>query len=188
MGLFDNLLGGALGKTGSQGGLSQPLMMALMALLASANRQSAAGHAGMPQAAPSPASTNPLGDLLGGLMGGGGAASPSSPGGGLAGGLLGGLGAILDQFQQAGQKDTVDSWIGTSQNRQISPSQLGSALDPAVIRQLSEQSGMDPGDVLNQLSEGLPNLVDRLTPRGRLPANASEVRLDELSRLSDQLR
>jgi uncharacterized protein YidB (DUF937 family) len=33
----------------------------------------------------------------------------------------------------------------------------------------------------------LPDLVDKLTPQGRVPANAGDVPMDELSRLSGQI-
>lgn len=230
MGLLDELLGGALGKSGSQGGLSKPLMLAMLALLASGalNRRGASGG-GAPQPAPSnnplgdllgsvlgggrqvPGQAgNPLGDILGGLLGGGAAggarqASPApaghplgdilgnvlggggSSGGALAGGLLGGLGSVLGQLQQSGQEDTIKSWIGTGQNREISAREVQSALSPEVIRELSGQTGLSPDELLAQISTGLPDLVDQLTPEGRLPSVPDDPALSELSRLSRQL-
>jgi uncharacterized protein YidB (DUF937 family) len=198
MGLLDDILGQVLGKGSAdnavpKGNVTKPIVLALLALLASGalSRKSASG----PSAGSS--GDNPLGGLLGGLLGGGGGSRGGGAGGNPLGGMLGGgalggllgsgLGSLLNQFQQTGHGDTIDSWIGTGQNRAISPQQLGSALSPDVIRQLSEQSGLDRDDLLSRLSQALPGVVDQLTPQGQLPAEV-DLSDNELSRLSEQLR
>ena len=144
MALLDQLLRSAL----SQAKVSNPLMLALLALLGS-----------------------------GALFGGGGAAAPTKPGGAPSlgddgGGLLDGLGGLLDRFRQSGQGKTIDSWIGTGSNEPVSPGQLGDALGPNIIKTLAERSGMSEEELLRQLTQALPEAVDKLTPRGRLPTLA----------------
>lgn len=144
MALLDQLLRSAL----SQSRVSNPLMLALLALLGS-----------------------------GALFGGGGASAPTKPGaapspGDDGGGLLEGLGGLLDRFRQSGQGKTIDSWIGTGPNEPVSPGQLGNALGPNVIKTLAERSGMSEEELLRQLTQALPQAVDKLTPRGRLPTLA----------------
>jgi len=87
---------------------------------------------------------------------------------GQAGGL-GGLGDLVSRFQQGGLGDVVGSWVGTGQNMPVSADQLGGVLGDDVISQLTRQTGMDSGDLLGQLSQMLPQVVDRLTPTGQLP-------------------
>ena len=189
MGLLDVLNGMQQGPRGpstpsdqqSSGGLS-PLTMALLGLLAwktfkhfTGNQQSApsASPAPGPAPAPSPASAGGGGGLadvlkgsLGGLLAGGAAGSVIS----------GGLSDVLKQLQQAGHGETASSWVSNGPNKQIAPGDLANALGADQINQLSAQSGLSREDLLNGLSRYLPQVVDHLTPEGRVPTD------DEVSR------
>jgi len=141
MGMLDDVIGSAVPK----GGLAKPLMIALMGLLASGVLTRGSGAA-----APAP----------------GKAAAPPDAG---DGGLLGGLGGLLNRFQENGQGDVIKSWIGTGQNQPIGPGQLGSALGPDIVKSLAQRTGMPEQDLMDQLSQILPGVVDKLTPNGHLP-------------------
>jgi uncharacterized protein YidB (DUF937 family) len=95
-----------------------------------------------------------------------------------AGGLLGGLGGLLNKLQKGGLGNAAHSWVGSSQNQPVSLGQLGSALGPDVIKVLAQHSGLSEEEISKQLSQVLPGVVDKLTPRGRLPiaAELSEIR------------
>jgi uncharacterized protein YidB (DUF937 family) len=112
-----------------------------------------------------------LGDLLkgglGGLLAGGAAGSVVS----------GGLNDLLKQFQQNGQGEVAQSWIGKGPNKSISPNDLASALGADRINTLASFSGMSKDDLLNGLSQELPDVVDQLTPEGRLPTEQEATRL-----------
>ena len=97
-----------------------------------------------------------------------------------AGGVLGGLGGLVNKLQQGGLGDVVNSWVGSGQNQPVSPSQLGSALGPSVIKTVSQLTGLSEDDLTKQLSQVLPGLVDKLTPNGKLPTVA------ELSKMMEQ--
>lgn len=165
MGLLDSIIGSMVGGNAGQqqGAGTNPLASILMSLLAAKAGGSAGG----------------LGNILGNLGGGPGGTGGSGPngsgqGGGL-GGLLGGaggaggLGALVEQFTRAGHGDTINSWIGSGQNQSIAPQDLGAALGPETVGQLSQQTGMGSNDLLSQLSHLLPGVVDQLTPHGRMP-------------------
>src|SRR3974390_87201 len=128
--------------------------------------------------------TNALGALLGSnvLTGGGAgqAASTGSPPTTDAGGLLGGLGGLLNKLQQGGLGDQTKSWVGSGQNQPVSPGQLGSALGPNIIKTLSQMTGVSEDQLTKQLSQGIPVIVNTLTPNGRLPTVA------ELSKMMEQ--
>ena len=94
-----------------------------------------------------------------------------------AGGLLGGLGGLLNKLQQGGLGNQTNSWVGSGQNQPVSPGQLGQALGPNVIKTLSQMTGLSEDDLTKQLSQGIPVIVNTLTPNGRLPTVA------ELSKL-----
>jgi uncharacterized protein YidB (DUF937 family) len=125
-----------------------------------------------------------LGSALGGALGGGGGGLgdvlKGPLGGLLAGGaagsvLSGGLSDLLKQLQQSGQGEAANSWVGNGQNKQIAPGDLANALGADQISLLSSQSGLSRDELLSGLSQYLPQVVDHLTPDGRLPTE------DELS-------
>ena len=117
-----------------------------------------------------------VGMLAGGQGGGGGnAALLNAVVGMLAGGGQGGaqggggLASILGKAQQAGLGDVVTSWIGKGQNMPISPDQLNNVLGSDMVANLAKQLGMSHGDASSQISQMLPDVVDRLTPQGQVP-------------------
>lgn len=177
MGLMDVLTGmsngpggglaGSLGG-GGRGGMS-PIVMAALGLLAYKavkGMRAPQQPAGQPSAPPS-RSSGSLGDILGSL-GLGGAAAGS--GAGLGGILSGGLGDLVRQFQAAGHGDTANSWISAGENKPIAPQDLEKVLTPEQIDFLTQKTGMGRSELLNGLSQQLPQMVDRLTPQGRMPA------------------
>lgn len=177
MGLLDVLNGMQNGPRGpstpsseqSSGGMS-PMTMALLGLLAwkafkhfTANQS---GSAPSPAPAPPPVNAGAGGGLsdmlkggLGGLLAGGAAGTV----------LSGGLGDLLNQLQQSGHGDTANSWVGRGENKPIAPGDLASALGADQIDSLSAQSGLSREELLSGLSQYLPQVIDHLTPDGRLP-------------------
>lgn len=111
----------------------------------------------------------PGGGVAGGLFGGGQAAQEpvQQPVSGAAG--TGGLMGLIERFQQAGMGDVAQSWVGTGANQSVSPQQLEQVLGQQRVQQMAEQANMPPQDLLSQLSQVLPHVVDRLTPNGQLP-------------------
>lgn len=85
-------------------------------------------------------------------------------------GGIGGLEGLIAKFQQAGLGDVVASWIGSGHNQPISGDQLGQVLGNDTLSGLARQLGTNPSDVAGQLSNVLPGLVDKLTPKGQAPA------------------
>ena len=108
--------------------------------------------------------------LLGKLFGGSGSAPAAQPGAAPAGGgLLGGLSDLVQKFQNAGHGEAVNTWIGGGANASLQPAQVGSALGQETISDLARRSGLTEEQLLAQLAQVLPGVVDRLTPNGRLP-------------------
>ena len=81
----------------------------------------------------------------------------------------GGLPGLINQFQQNGFGDTVNSWVGTGPNKSISPDQVHQALGPDLLQQLSAKSGLSVQDLAQKLSQILPQAVDTMTPGGQVP-------------------
>lgn len=108
-----------------------------------------------------------LGGMQGGGQGGGQAELVNAVIGMLGQG--GGLGELVGRFQQGGLGDVVSSWISTGQNLPISADQLRSVLGQDTLDGLTQKTGMNGGDLMSQLSQLLPQVVDGLTPNGQLP-------------------
>ena len=170
MGLLDVLNGMQNGPRGpsnpnAQSSGMSPMTMSVLGLLA----WKAVKHltASQPGAAPAPSpaggatSGGGLGDILRGNLGGL-----------LAGGVIsGGLGDILKQLQQSGHSDTANSWVGPGQNKPIAPGDLAKALGADQINGLMSQTGLSRDELLSGLSQQLPDVINHLTPDGRLPTD-----------------
>jgi uncharacterized protein YidB (DUF937 family) len=192
MGLLDVLNGMQNGPRGpstpssessSSGGMS-PMTMAILGLLAwKAFKHLTGDQSGSaPQPSPTPTHLPPpvnasAGAGLGGAPGGGGGLGDLLKGGlggllagGAAGSVLsGGLGDLLNQLQQGGHGETANTWVGKGQNKPIAPGDLANALGADQIESLSAQSGLSREELLSGLSQYLPQVIDHLTPDGRLP-------------------
>jgi uncharacterized protein YidB (DUF937 family) len=83
--------------------------------------------------------------------------------------LSGGLNDLFKQLQQAGHGDAAKSWVDNGPNRTISSADLAKALGSDQIQTLMNHSGLSREDLLASLSEHLPEVVNQLTPDGRLP-------------------
>jgi uncharacterized protein YidB (DUF937 family) len=86
-----------------------------------------------------------------------------------AGDGVGGLAGLAEQFQRGGLGEVMNSWIGKGENLPISPDQLGGVLGGDILGKLRQHTGMDQGDLLGQLSQLLPQMVDQATPDGQIP-------------------
>jgi uncharacterized protein YidB (DUF937 family) len=117
------------------------------------------GEQGQPQGGGS------VGDLLKGALGG-------LLAGSAAGGVMsGGLNDLLKQLQKHGFADTADSWVGSGENKTIAPGDLAKVLGPDQIEAMMEHSGLSREEVLDGLSRHLPDVIDQLTPQGKVPRN-----------------
>ncbi len=81
----------------------------------------------------------------------------------------GGLNGLISQFASKGLGDVIGSWVGTGKNLPVSPDQLKSALGDDTLKNIASKLGMDTNAVTLQLSNLLPEVVDKLTPNGKIP-------------------
>jgi uncharacterized protein YidB (DUF937 family) len=188
MGLMDVLRGMQVGPQGQQppapergsaGAGMGPVTMAILGLLA---YKAMKGFGGEQSRAPQPADGPPARPADSDIN----VASPEATGGGLGGLLKGGLGGLLTggaagrilggglndlvkQLQQSGLHEEANSWIGTGPNKTIAPNDLGKALGDDQINAMMEHSGLSRDELLEGLSRHLPQLVDQLTPEGKVP-------------------
>ena len=107
---------------------------------------------------------NALGGMLGGKQ------DPAA----MLSGLLsdaGGLQGLMGKFQSAGFGDHFSSWVGTGENQPINADELQNAVGMDEIQRLASKLGMQTHTVLPLLAQFLPQMIDKLTPKGQIDEN-----------------
>ena len=99
-------------------------------------------------------------DVLGGMFGGGAAGR---------GGSAGGLGGLLEQMGRAGYAEEARSWVSTGQNMPIAPDAMEQIFGRDGVAAIARQAGVSEADASQGLSALLPEVVDRVTPKGEVP-------------------
>jgi len=176
MGILDDLLGGLAGQAvggraqqtqapGGGGGMSQVLMALMPVVLQMLSNRGSGGDSG---------SRGGLADVLGQVLGGGGRGAAGGPGG---------LGGLLEQLQRAGFAEEADSWVSRGANKPISPDAMTQVFGHEGLEQISRQAGISPDEASRGLSALLPEVVDRMTPDGKVPdADALAKSVDDFVR------
>ncbi len=123
-----------------------------------------------------------LGQAVGGMLGG---SSNSNPLMQALTGLLGqnssvgGLAGLVQTLQKNGLGDIVNSWVGTGKNLPVTPQQIQQGLGGDLLSQLAAKAGISTEAAGTQLAGLLPDLVDKLTPTGKIEAGG----LDQLLKM-----
>ena len=110
-------------------------------------------------------------NLLSGLGGAEGGVDPAK----LIGGVQevfasqGGVDGLLAKLRAGGLGQHVDSWVSTGENTPVEPAQLGAALGPETVNQLSASTGISIQSLLPMLAGFLPMIINALTPNGQAP-------------------
>ena len=85
----------------------------------------------------------------------------------------GGIQGLLAKFQQSGLDDILQSWLGTGENKSISPTQVEDVFGKQELQQAAQQAGVkDEAEASDLLSQFLPQLVDKLSPNGAVDQSA----------------
>ena len=79
---------------------------------------------------------------------------------------LGDLNGLVDQLRSGGLGAQVGSWLGQGQNLPVSPDQLRGALSQEQLGHIAQQLGIPADQVLKMLSQHLPGVVDKASPKG----------------------
>lgn len=145
-----------------------------------------------------------LGQVLGGIAQGGGRGIPDRGGmggfGGARGGLPGlggnaggaalaailalglqllqrngGLEGVLGKLRQKGYARQANSWVSTGENEPIDADAISDVFGRDEISQAARQMGVDPQDALGGLASMFPQIVDQITPAGRVDSGSDDV-------------
>ena len=83
---------------------------------------------------------------------------------------FGGLGGLVQAFHDKGLGPVVSSWISTGTNLPITGQQISQVLGGAKLQELAAKAGIPADKVQEGLATLLPQVIDKLTPHGQLPA------------------
>jgi uncharacterized protein YidB (DUF937 family) len=67
----------------------------------------------------------------------------------------------------------VSSWIGTGDNQAVAADALHGILGSDLIQQIAAKTGLPIEQLMPQIAEHLPRLVDGMTPNGEAPSGSS---------------
>lgn len=87
----------------------------------------------------------------------------------------GGLRGLLDALSQGGLAKEADSWVGTGPNLGVTGEMLQKVLDSGLLDKLGAQHGMSANEVSSGLAEVLPELINQMTPNGRVEENSDDL-------------
>ncbi len=80
-----------------------------------------------------------------------------------------GLKGMVEKLNASGLSAQVKSWVGTGSNLPITPDQVKQALGRDQIEMLALKTKLSVEEVTSHLAAALPQIVDKLTPDGKLP-------------------
>lgn len=100
----------------------------------------------------------------------------------------GGTSGLTQSFQSNGLGAVLSSWLGQGENQPISPDQVNRVFGNDRIATVAGKLGVQPDQASAKIAQLLPNVVDHLSPDGKLPeggdlmARASELLKGVLTR------
>lgn len=132
-----------------------------------------------------------LGSVLGGIAQGGlGRGGLGRSGGGGLGGIgmaaiigialqllqrNGGIEGVLGRLRQQGHAKEADSWVSTGQNLPVSPDVLSQIFGRDQVTSAAQQMGVDPDEALGGLADVFPEVVNQMTPQGRVESGSDDL-------------
>ena len=87
----------------------------------------------------------------------------------------GGLGGLIQKFQSAGLGNQVSSWVGNGENQPVAPDVLHSILGSDLVQQMSAKTGLPLDQLLPQIAQHLPQMIDHATPNGEVPSSGGSL-------------
>lgn len=100
----------------------------------------------------------------------------------------GGLEGVLGKLRQQGHAKEADSWVGTGQNMPVSPDVLSQIFGRDQVTSAAQQMGVDPDEALGGLADVFPEVVNQMTPQGRVETGSDDLVTRALEELQQRGR
>ncbi|MGP8245651.1 MAG: YidB family protein [Bryobacteraceae bacterium] len=124
-----------------------------------------------------------LSTALGGAPGESGSSAMLSGVMGILNNHPGGVSGLAQAFEQNGLGHLMASWIGTGENLPVSADQVKSILGNERVAEFAAKAGISPDVATSHLAELLPNVINKLSPDGKLPEGGSDLMSEGMSLL-----
>jgi uncharacterized protein YidB (DUF937 family) len=101
----------------------------------------------------------------------------------------GGIEGVLGKLQQKGYGREANSWVSTGDNEPIDADAISDVFGRDEVSQAAQQMGVDPQEALGGLAKVFPEIVNQITPTGRVESGSDDVveqALAELKRRQQQ--
>ena len=95
----------------------------------------------------------------------------------------GGLSGVIEKLRGSGLGHQASSWVSTGDNLPVTGDELQQALGSGELAQLATRFGLTPEQASQGLAQVLPEVVNRMTPSGELPANDQDLISTALAQL-----
>ncbi|MBP6875522.1 MAG: DUF937 domain-containing protein [Candidatus Eisenbacteria bacterium] len=82
----------------------------------------------------------------------------------------GGLKGLVSKLDAKGLGAQAKSWISTDHNLPVTPAQIKEAFDPKELDMLALKTKLSVEEVTSHLAAALPQMIDKLTPDGKITA------------------
>jgi uncharacterized protein YidB (DUF937 family) len=80
------------------------------------------------------------------------------------------LSSITQKFRESGLDEQVSSWISKGQNLPVVGDQIERALGNETVANIAAKLGISQDQAADEIAEAMPEVVDEMTPEGRLPS------------------
>jgi uncharacterized protein YidB (DUF937 family) len=97
----------------------------------------------------------------------------------------GGLQGLMAKLASNGQAQQVKSWVSTGENKPVSGPEVQQALDTDSLNQMAQEAGTTPEKVSEDVAQILPQMVDKATPQGQVPAQGDDPLSKGMSAIKD---
>jgi uncharacterized protein YidB (DUF937 family) len=99
----------------------------------------------------------------------------------------GGIGAVLKRVHDRGYGRQASSWVSTSDNEVIDADAVEGVIGRDELDRVSRELGVSEAEVKEGFAEILPEMVDQITPSGRLHPQADDVLQDSIPLMQQEL-
>lgn len=91
--------------------------------------------------------------------------------------LSAGLGDLVKRFTSGGHDSTAQSWVTAGPNQHLQGDDVASAIGDETLDDLATKTGLSRDELIRRLTAAVPDVVNKLTPDGRLPTEAEAQKL-----------
>lgn len=97
----------------------------------------------------------------------------------------GGIEGVLGKLQQTGHAREANSWVSQGDNEPIAPDALRDVFGRGEVDDVARQAGVDPEEAMGGLASIFPEVINQMTPQGRVESGSDDVVEDALRRLRE---